>query len=244
MTTGERHNYKLSSTFSCINMPDTTKITLYQFTKDILIPFLGVLSTIVIGIVIAFLLKSKEERAKIKALLIDNYMSYLEKLVQFHGCENKTFRYQTCKELLLNYERYFNRPTDGQLGRTQLGRYQDRLKEELDNLKQEDANWSPYTYKFAFLLGKKRYFKYLLPLENKIEKEYLNDKVRIDFVRQLIDKILNDRNFKENMISNDADKINDALDNTEVLVARSHNDFQFKYFNPFNTKLAELINTY
>lgn len=89
-------------------MPDTPKnIGWYDITKDIIIPLLSVVTTIVVGTIIAYLLKNKEEKAKIKSLLIDNYMLYLNKKVQFFDHELTSFKYQVFKDIIINYKWLF-----------------------------------------------------------------------------------------------------------------------------------------
>lgn len=69
-------------------------VTWYGITKDVVIPLLSLLTTIILGTIIAVLLKRKEEKAKIKTLLIDNYMLYLNVKVKFFEYEMDTFIYE------------------------------------------------------------------------------------------------------------------------------------------------------
>lgn len=120
----------------------------------------------------------------------------------------------------------------------------DEFREKLDQTNQDDTNWSPFTYRFAFLLGKKRYFKKVLPLENIIVKNYLSDKGRTDFLQDLKTKIIKNQTIVDSMNSSNTNKIVEALDKIELLIATNYNDFQFRIFNAFDRKIADLIDSY
>jgi hypothetical protein len=226
-------------------MPDVPKdITWYDITKDLVIPLLGVLTTIGVGTIIAYLLKNKEEKAKIKTLLIDNYMLYLNKKVAFFDNELTSFKYQILKDIFISYDSYFKSHANDHLAKEKVSKLRDKLKEKLEQKNQGDTNWSPFTYRFTFLLGKKKYFKHVQPLENAVLKDYISDKARSGFLANLKTQIMSDDVIVEEMNSSNTNKIVDALDRIEFMIAESYTQFQFKIFNPFDTKLADLIDEY
>lgn len=226
-------------------MPDTTKdIDWYNVTKDIIIPLLSVLTTIIVGTIIAYLLKTKEEKAKIKTLLIDNYMLYLNKKVNFFDYELTSFTYQIMKDVFINYSTYFKPHANDHLAKEKIAKLRDKLKQKLDTIKQEDTDWSPFTYKFAFLLGKKNYFKNALPLENVVTSKYLSDNSRKEFREGLKKKIIEDQQIVNGINSSNSNEIDDALDKIEHLITVSYSEFQFKIFNPYDNKIANLIDAY
>ncbi|SEL42118.1 hypothetical protein SAMN04488505_102232 [Chitinophaga rupis] len=226
-------------------MPHTPKdITWYEITKDLIIPFLGVITTIVIGTIIAYLLKSKEEKAKIKTLLIDNYMLYLDKKMQFFEYELTSFKYQIFKDIFINYEKYFEQQVNNHFAKEKVAKLRDTFKAKLDSTIQNDTNWSPFTYRFAFLLGKKNYDKHVQSLEDSVVQNYIREKARSEFLEQLKTKIAGNKEVVDKMNSLNTNKIVDALDDIEYLISITYNDYQFRIFNPFDTRIANLIDKY
>lgn len=226
-------------------MPNIPKdLTWYDITKDIVIPFLGVITTIVVGTIIAYLLKNKEEKAKIKTLLIDNYMLYLDKKMQFFEHELMSFKYQIFKDIFINYEKYFEHHANDHLAKEKVAKFRDTLKEQLNNTNQNDTNWSPFTYRFAFLLGKKNYDKHVQSLEDSVVQNYISDKARSEFLELLKTKITNSKEVVDKMNSLNTNKIVDALDDIEYLISTTYTEYQFRIFNPFDTKIANLIDKY
>ncbi len=222
----------------------TTDITWYEITKDIIIPLLGVITTIVVGIIIAYLLKNKEEKAKIKTLLIDNYMLYLDKKMQFFEYEITSIKYQILKDMFINYGSYFERHANDHFATEKVGKLRDSLKLKLDNINQNDTNWSPFTYRFAFLLGKKNYDKHVQFLEDIVFKNYFSDKARNQFLEQLKTKIISNKEISDKMNALNTNKIVDGLDDIEYLITTTYNNYQFEIFNPFDTRIANLIDKY
>lgn len=219
-------------------------LTWYDITKDIIIPFLGVVTTIVVGTIIAYLLKNKEEKSKIKALLIDNYMLYLDKKMQFFEQELTSLKYQIFKDIYINYEEYFESHANDHFAKEKVAKLRDKLKEKLDNINQNDANWSPFTYRFAFLLGKKNYDKHVQSLEDSVVQNYISDKARKEFLQQLKTKITSNKEIVDKMNSSNTSKIVDGLDDIEYLISTAYAGYQFKIFNPFDTRIANLIDKY
>lgn len=217
---------------------------MYDFIKDIIIPLLGVLATIIVGVIIAYRLKSKEEKAKIKLLLIDNYMLYLDKKLLFFEYEMTSFKYQIFKDMYINYISYFEEHSNVHLTQEKVKVLRDRLKLKLENNNQYDNNWSPFTYRFAFLLGKKNYDKHIQSLENDIVQNYLIDGARKKFFDHLKSEIISNKEIVDKMNSSNTNKVVDALDSIEYLIAENYNNYQFKIFNPFDTKIANMIDQY
>ena len=226
-------------------MTDTSQhIGWYEISKDIVIPLLGVVSTIVIGVVIAVLLKRKEEKAKVKSLLIDNYMLYLNKKVNFFSHELDSFTYRIYKDIYINYSDFFEPHANSHFAKEKISKRRDDLKVKLRDKDQEASNWSPFTFRFAFLLGKKQYMKEAQKLEDNIVNNYMADKPRNDFVDKLKKMIKEDAGIAEGVNSSNAHKMEDSLDRLEQLIATTYNNFQFKIFVPYDNKIADLIDEY
>ncbi len=219
-------------------------ITWYEFTKDIVIPFLGVVTTIVVGAIIAYLLKNKEEKAKIKTLLIDHYMLYLNHKLAFFEKELNSFTYRVFSDLLKNYASYFTSHANDGLVKQKIIELRNKFEEKMDLIKDEDSNWTPFTFRFGFLLGKKRYIKKVQQHENNIIKNYLSDTARDNFFLELKKKITLNQEIVDNINSYDFDKVDHALDKVISIIAHSYSDFQFKLFNPFETQIANLVSSY
>ena len=226
-------------------MSDTTQhIGWYQISKDIIIPLLGVLTTIVIGVIIAVLLKQKEEKAKIKSLLIDNYMLYLNKKASFFEQELNSFTYQIYKDIYNNYSDFFEPHANSHFKKEKISNRRDDLKTKLNVTDNEASNWSSFTFRFAFLLGKKKYTKEAQKYEDDIVNNYIADKPRRQFIEKTKKLIKDDNEIAEGLNSSNEHKMEDTLDRLEHLVANAYSDFQLKIFIPYDNKIADLIDKY
>jgi len=216
----------------------------YEITKDLIIPLLGVISTLVIGIIIALIIKDKERKAKIKDILIDHYMDYLT--VRTANVEyeiNATIK-EILMEIKLESDTYFNNNANWHLPIQIIKKRLDELEEKLRHVESVNTNWSIYTYRFAFLLGKKNYFKEALPLENNITKELISTVKLASVKKKILAKIKEDSELINELNSSNTDKIARALNKIYGIVTTDYNQYQFSIFNPYNTKIAELINEY
>lgn len=216
----------------------------YEITKDIIIPLLGVISTLVIGIIIALFVKNKERKAKIKDLLIDHYMDYLAVRTDSIEHDINTTIINILSEIKLESDTYFKGNANWHLPFQIIKERLQELRDKLKNFENVNTNWSIYTYRFAFLLGKKSYFKEALPLENNITAELVSSAKLNSVKKNILVKIQKDSELMSELNSSDSDKINRALDKIFRIVVTDFNQYQFSFFNPYNTKLAELINKY
>jgi hypothetical protein len=222
-------------------MPPTQK-TFYDFMKDIGIPLLNFLATVTIGVIIASVLKRREEKAKIKSLLIDNYMQYLNRMLQFHKHESASFTLKILKGIYYNFSDFFEEEKIKNITNKAIEDSISAIVKEKNSVNSDDMNWSIYTYKFAFLLSKKKYWKELLPLENNITNKYLDYKSSREFLLKLKNEIITNPDVRNQM--NSELTIEEGLEEICSLISISYNNFQFKFFNPYSTKLAELIDRY
>lgn len=219
-------------------------VTWYEITKDIIIPLLGVITTIILGTIIAVLLKRKEEKAKIKTLLIDNYMLYLNVIIKFIELESNSFCYQILKDMYIDYTQYFLDHANSHFAKEEIKKRRDKFQGILGKSRQEDGNWSIYTYKFCFLLGTKTYHKEVQQLEDKIVSHILNNEARDKFKNNLKTKIKQSEAIVNKMNSSNVNEIIDGLDKVETLIFISFNEFQRMHFEPYSNKIANLIDRY
>lgn len=84
----------------------TENIGWFEIFKDIVIPSLSIAATVTIGIVIAIALKKREEKSKIKQLLIDNYMDYLTARTKNVMYETEAMIYEVLNEILIKRSEY------------------------------------------------------------------------------------------------------------------------------------------
>lgn len=218
--------------------------TWYDITKDIIIPFLGVVSTIIIGVIIAIILKRKEEKSKIKTLLIDTYMEFLNKEVSFYSYESASFSYYLFKDMYLNYGDYLIVGANSHIPLERIASFRDQFKIKKDSISFEETNWSPFTYKFSFLLGLKKYTTELQELETNISTNYMADMPRSTFIQSLKEKVKRDPIIVQKLNSLNVNQINDALDKIVHIIEVDYNKHQYKFFNPYTSKLADLIDSY
>lgn len=215
----------------------------YEVLKDIIIPFLGVLSTLVIGIVIANLLRNKEEKSKIKGLLIDHYMDYLSVRTKNIIFETDYSSYEILNGIVANYNSYLNSPNwaiahDLILDKAAV------YKEKAEKSQNQVSDWALYTHRFSFLLGEKKYLKYTQELENDIRKNMLQENSRKNFNNALLEEIKNDNEILKALNSNNVYEIKLGIHSIEELVVKKYNAYQSKFFNPYNKKVSDLINEY
>lgn len=214
----------------------------YDLVKDIIIPSTEVLLTLIIGVFIAIILKRKEDKAKIKQLLIDHYMEYLNVKMNDFEYEYKKFTISILHELKQSEIILNNSNRHIQIA--QIEQRINHLQTQLDNFNDNDINWSPYTYRFAFLLGKKKYFKKILPLENIITNELTSKNKYNKLKSETITKITQNNNLKEALNQISITSINKAIDDIESMIVTDYNNYHYLLFNPFSTKIANLINRY
>jgi hypothetical protein len=225
--------------------PDTTQhIGWYEITKDIIIPALGIGATVTIGIIVAGILKKREEKAKIKSLLIDNYMKYLNVRVNFAKQEQLGFIHSLYRDIYGDYDSFFGKDANSHNTRDIIKERNDKVNKKLESLNDEETNWSPFTFQFCFLLGTKIYGKNVQYLENEIIKMYMSDRARDTFLQNIKVEIKNDTSMRGEMNSSQKMRIEKALDSIEHKIGSQLNQIQRKYFEPFENKIADLIDAY
>lgn len=221
-----------------------TPITTYSVFKDIVIPSLSLIATIVIGVIIAISLKKREEKAKIKALLIDTYMEYLNKTMAFFNNEIDNFNVQLLKEVSFNYRTYFGVNANEHIPRDLFKKRIDELSKKINSTTRDEINWSFYTYKFAFLLGKKKYNSHAQQFENAIAKAFTVDVARNALSEEIIQKINVDNQLKALINSSRQNEIESGISSIELLTAATYNVWQRNLFEPYSNALADLIDQY
>ncbi|RZL34839.1 MAG: hypothetical protein EOP00_30895 [Pedobacter sp.] len=225
-------------------MEDVQKqITWYEITKDIIIPFLGVISTIIIGVLIASVFRKRDEKIKTKQILIDTYMEYLNARSKNVAYEILVRTYEIYNDMQMNYGKYFNEHANTHHAKKLINEAIDDHITKIDSF-DTNINWSFYTYKFSFLLGGKTYKKELQELETRIMNEFYSQKSITDFLIEAKKDIVGNPMIVENMNALDLTKINYALDMIESHISFKYNNFQFRLFNTYDKKLADLVNEY
>jgi hypothetical protein len=219
-------------------------IGFYEILKDIIIPFLAVLSTLIIGIIIANLLRKKEEKSKIKGLLIDHYMEYLEARNLNIDFEIAFSTYEILNNILINHDSYLQKNTNSYISFNIISSKAEEYKLQAQQYHNKGSHWSLFTYRFAFLLGKKEYLKEAQPLEDNIVRNLLQENSRQTFNDTILTQIKSSEEILKGLNSNKTFTIELAIHTIELLIAKKFNDNQFTFFNPYNNKIADLINEY
>jgi hypothetical protein len=81
-------------------------------------------------------------------------------------------------------------------------------------------------------------------LEDSVVQNYISEKAHSEFLEQLKAKIAANKEVVDKMNSLNTNKIVDALDDIEYLISIAYTDYQFRIFNPFDTRIANLIDKY
>jgi len=219
----------------------------YDFIKEIGIPALDLLATIVIGIFIAIFIHRKSAKGKLKELLIDTYIEYLHVFKNFIELETDILISKCCIELTHVLEK------DESFSKNSKKIFSDKLREvstilsekHPSNKRNEEANFSFYTYKFAFLLTKKRYFKLLKPLEDNYLKNYL---LNTSIKEEEINEIINHVKTTETMSQMREKFCEESFDLFHSHISRLARNIilrdQSHYFGQYNNILADEIDRY
>lgn len=144
--------------------------------KEIIYPIVDLIIKITIGIIIAIYLHRRTNRDKIKELLINTYMEYLNKLESFSYLQINNYMINFYKKLKDWANKYLSdKKVLSQFIKELDNILQKEQSKYSDDYFQEKANFTPYTYKFCFLIGKKYYFKKILPSEKEMSKFLLDN---------------------------------------------------------------------
>jgi hypothetical protein len=219
----------------------TEVIGWFEYTKDLIIPSLSVIATVVIGIFITIALKKREEKSKIKQLLIDNYMDYLTARTKDVVYETEATCYEVLNDILINFNEYINNNANLNITFGVIKKRVEEIKIKVQELENHENNWSYFTYRFTFLLGEKKYFSEALPLEKIIEQNMLARDSRKKFKAKMINIIKQNDEIISNINTADIFKIELGIHSIIETIVYEYNDYQFKNFNPYNVKIAKLI---
>ncbi|WP_300568916.1 hypothetical protein [Flavobacterium sp.] len=219
----------------------TEIISVYDFIKDIVIPILAIVITIGIGYIINNSLKDKEEKAKKQLLLIDSYMDYLKARTDDNMYFTLLTKYEILDYINMNYLGYLINPND-LIARKKLNEINEEFYQELKQLGKTHSNWADYTYKFSFLLGKKAYSKEVMSLEKIIEDSRKDSSHKANFNNSILEKIRNSSEILGNLNSGNEYLVDFAITSIENLVIDEYYKYQFQIFDPYNQKIADLIN--
>ena len=211
----------------------------FILTKDILIPGLTLLSTILLGTIIAFILKNREENHKRKSLLIDTYMNYLDARIKHSESHLIHLFINILNDFLIDQSKFIITDANWHL---KIPVIKERLLKEENNLYLSEDNWSFYTYKFCFLLGLKKYRKHLQMLEDDIAENLLDTVKNKIYYDNLVKLIFEDKIITEGLCSSNQNIVKISLDNIKLKIAENYVTYQKKYFQPYDNKVADLIN--
>lgn len=219
-------------------------ITWFEITKDIILPTMTLIATVTLGTIIAILLKKREEKTKNKSLLIDNYMEFL-------NCRTNDVMHriylsivETLKEIKSNYETYAEKHSNVHITLDRINYHIKTYDLVLDDLNKKETNWTPFTFKFCFLLGTKTYAKEAQSLENVIINNYSNNNTRKEYSKKLRDKIKNNNTISNLLGKTNQTDIDNAVLEIVEMISEDFSSYQRKLFHPYENKIADLIDSY
>ena len=216
-------------------------ITTYQIIKEIIIPATGILTTMIIGIVIAVMLKRREEKAKIKSLLIDSYMEYLNKRGKFLEYESLHYIHDILTDIYSDYKNYFEDHANSHFPKEQILKTIEVFKRKLDTINMEETNWTVYTYRFCFLLSTKVYNKKAQGIENSIVSGIMQKESRMKFLSELKHEIKENVELRSKMNALNINTINSGIDTIVSSISSKYSNYQLKIFKPYDNLIADLI---
>lgn len=218
----------------------TQNIGWFEIIKDIVIPSLSILATVTIGIIITIALKKREEKSKIKQLLIDNYMDYLAARTKNVNYETEAMCYEVLNEILIKKEEYL-KSSNWHIAFDIIQKRAEESKAKSQEYDNNENNWSYFTYRFTFLIGEQKYFKEALPFEKIIEQNMLQRDSRKKFKDRMMMKVIENQEILINLNTPNKFKIESGIHQIIETIVYDYNDYQFKNFNPYNVKIAKLI---
>ncbi|MDO6854123.1 hypothetical protein Q4599_11080 [Cellulophaga lytica] len=219
-------------------------ITWYQITTDIIIPILSILSTLIIGIIIAIILKRREEKGKSKQHLVDTYMEYVNRRINKYLYDSTAFVYDMYNDIYDNYEDYFKAHSNSHLATNLVKERREKYLKQIEEFNIVDVNWTFYTIKFSLLIGQAKYNKEAKALEEKITQEINSEQSQMNFLLKLKKEIKENDRICENMNASNTNKIEYGLDMIEANVTKRYNQYQLSFFKPYDEKIANLVDEY
>ena len=225
---------------------DNTKnpITWYEITKDIIIPILSIVATLIIGIIIALILKRREEKGKSKQLLVDTYMDYINRRINKYSYDCVAITYDMYIDIFINYADYFEDHANSHLATKLVKERREKYLKKVEEYNNTDINWSFYSIKFSLLIGREKYDKEAKVLEQKINQEINSEQSQMNFLLKLKKEIKENQMICENMNASNTNKIEYGLDMIEAFITKRYNAFQLNLFKPYDNKISDLINEY
>lgn len=222
-------------------MEDTQAINWFEIITKIIIPTLSIISTLTIGVIIATALKRKEERSKIKQLLIDNYMDYLSaKNIDTNNHINFV-AYEVVNEILINPHLYITKAISDEnfdIIKAKAIEFRQKVDDSNDN---NSYHWSLFMHRFAFLLGKKLYNKEVVELKNNIDKYILGKNIIDNFIATTLNEVALNKTILKNLNSNETFEIEMAIYHIQRLIQGNYIDYERKYIEEYNATIADLI---
>lgn len=219
-------------------------ITWYEITKDIIIPTLSIVATLIIGILIAIILKRREEKGKSKQLLIDTYMDYINRRINKYSFDCVAITYDLYIDLFINYSDYFDDHANSHLATNLVKQRRENYLKKVEEYNYTDINWSFYSIKFSLLIGRDKYNKEAKELELNINKAINSEQSNMNFLLKLKKEIRENDRICENMNALNTNKIEYGLDMIEACVTKKYNNYQLSLFKLYDDKIADLINEY
>ncbi|MCK0115332.1 hypothetical protein [Gelidibacter sp. F63206] len=219
-------------------------ITWYDITKDIIIPILSIVATLIIGIIIALILKRREEKGKYKQLLVDTYMEYINRRIIKYSYDCVVNIYDLYIDLFINYSDYFEDHANSLLATEIVKGRREKYLRKIEEYNYTDINWSFYSIKFSLLIGREKYNKEAKELELKINQEINSEQSQMNFLLQIKKEIKENEMICENMNASNTNKIEYGLDMIEAYITKRYNNYQLSVFKPYDDKIADLISEY
>jgi hypothetical protein len=219
-------------------------ITWYTITRDIIIPLLGILTTITIGVVIAIILKRREEKTNKKQLLVDNFMDYFTTWTNNNIKDIQSATHEVFKEIFNNYGNYFEPHAHQQLFLEKIWTRMDKYSNEYSQAFIRDMYMPLFAIRFTFLIEKEKYVKEMMTLSNDVVRKYYSPEAKKNRVDSILDQVKRNTAILDIINKGNPADYDQALDLTEKLVEEIIQKQQFEICMPYNAKIVELIYKY
>ena len=219
-------------------------ISWYEITKDIIIPILSIAATLIIGILIALILKRREEKGKSKQLLLDTYMDYINRRIHWYSYKSDCIMYDMYNDMYNNYSEYFDDHANSHLAKESVKLRMGKYLHKLENYDKAEVNWTFFAIKFRLLLGREEYDNEAKGLERSIDEEINSEQTIMNFLLKLRAELKANYRICENINASNKGKIEYGLDMIESHIGTRFKNYQLQIFKPYDDKVADLISEF
>jgi hypothetical protein len=220
-------------------------VSWFEMTKDIILPSLNIVAIVFIGTIIAWRLKKRDEKYRVKESLISYYNEFLNSA---HMCINmetlKRFR-----KILLKIESEKNllfSTVDDEKKEVICYKIRERINktdQKLDWYKKHYVGWENYVNYFIYLLDKKIYKQELAFIQQKMSEFFKKTEEKI-VLDKIYKEIMEEESVMDKLKSGDIYEIENSLDKMKHISYQQSIAEIGNLFEDYSQKVGDIIQDY